>query len=242
MSDDALMRLKALVVDDEQPIRRALELTLTRAGYDVQTAATVHDALVAAALTPPDVVLLDLILPDGDGVGVTRELRAWTTVPILLLSAVDDEREKVRALDAGADDYLTKPFGVDELLARVRALLRRADGATGDDRQVVTFGGVSVDLVRHVARAGEVPLQLTPTEFRLLRELVRARGRVLTHQMLLRSAWGPGYGDDTAVLRVHVARLRDKLEAAGLPRDAVDTLSGIGYRMREADDDAATDP
>ncbi len=240
MNDDSLVRVKVLVVDDEQPIRRALELTLARAGYDVKTAATASDALVAAALAPPDLVLLDLVLPDGDGVGVCRELRAWTSVPILLLSAVDDEREKVRALDAGADDYITKPFGVDELLARIRALLRRAEGATGDGRQVVTCGEVSVDLLRHVARVGDQPLQLTPTEFRLLRELVRAGGRVLTHQMLLRGAWGPGYGDDTAVLRVHVARLRDKLEAAGLSRDCVETISGVGYRMHEPE--RVTDP
>ena len=164
-------------------------------------------------------------------------------MPILLLSAVDDEREKVRALDAGADDYLTKPFGVDELLARVRALLRRAERrdrrTTG--RSSRSAASRSTSCGTSPAR-GDGPLQLTPTEFRLLRELVRAGGRVLTHQMLLRSAWGPGYGDDTAVLRVHIARLRDKLEAAGLPRDAVDTLSGIGYRMREADGEAATDP
>jgi two-component system, OmpR family, KDP operon response regulator KdpE len=240
VSDDALVRVKVLVVDDEHPIRRALELSLTRAGYDVQTAASVHDALVAAALRPPDLVLLDLVLPDGDGVGVTRELRAWTGVPILLLSAADDEREKVRALDAGADDYLTKPFGVDELLARIRALLRRAEGAAGADRQIVAYGGVSIDLERRVAQVGDQLLQLTPTEFRLLRELVRARGRVLTHQMLLRQAWGPGYGRDTAVLRVHVARLRDKLEAVGLPREAVGTISGVGYRMHESE--PATDP
>jgi two-component system KDP operon response regulator KdpE len=199
-----------------------------------------RDALVAAAMVPPDMVLLDLVLPDGDGIGVTRELRAWSTVPILLLSAVDDEREKVRALDAGADDYITKPFGVDELLARVRALLRRAEGASGDDRQVVTCGAVAVDLVRHAATADGRPLRLTPTEFRLLRELVRARGRVLTHQMLLRQAWGPGYAEDTSVLRVHVARLRDKLEEAGVTRDAVETVSGVGYRMYEPD--AVTNP
>jgi two-component system, OmpR family, KDP operon response regulator KdpE len=240
VSEDRLVRTRALVVDDEQPIRRALELTLSRAGYDVRTAATAREALVAAALDPPDIVLLDLVLPDDDGVSVCRELRSWTAVPILLLSAVDDEREKVRALDAGADDYITKPFGVDELLARVRALLRRAEGATGDDRQVATFGGVSVDLVRHVAAAGGRELHLTPTEFRLLRELVRARGRLLTHQMLLKQAWGAGYADDTAVLRVHIARLRDKLEAAALPRETVQTVLGVGYRMHEGP--PVTDP
>jgi len=229
----AALRTRVLVVDDEQPIRRALELTLRRSGYEVATAATARDALVAAALNPPAIVLLDLVLPDGDGVDVCRELRSWTAVPILLLSAVDDERDKVRALDAGADDYLTKPFGVDELLARMRALLRRTEGAATEEQQVITAGGITVDLVRHVAAVGERTLRLTPTEFRLLRELVRADGRLLTHQMLLRLAWGPGYAEDTAVLRVHVTRLRDKLEAAGLPRDLVETVSGVGYRLRE---------
>jgi two-component system KDP operon response regulator KdpE len=221
-----------LVLDDERGIRRALELTLKRAGYDVVTAETAQDALASAAITPPDLVLLDLVLPDGDGTGVCRELREWTDVPILLLSAVDDEREKVRALDAGADDYLTKPFGVDELLARLRALLRRG---AGDDRPIAQHAGIDVDLVQRIAHAGGQELRLTPTEFRLLRELVTARGRVLTHGALLERVWGPAHGDETPVLRVHVARLRDKLEAAGVSRDAIETLAGVGYRLRQLD-------
>jgi two-component system, OmpR family, KDP operon response regulator KdpE len=160
----------------------------------------------------------------------TREIRSWSSAPILLLSAVDEEREKVRALDAGADDYLTKPFGVEELLARVRALLRRAEGGSGD-RPALVNGPIALDAGQHIASVDGRELRLTPTEFRLLRELVASRGRVLTHAMLLRQVWGPGYVDDTAVLRVHVARLRDKLEEAGLERDVIETMTGVGYRM-----------
>jgi two-component system KDP operon response regulator KdpE len=223
------VKTRILVVDDERAIRRALELTLSRAGYEVATAATVEAALIAAAAAPPDMALIDLVLPDGDGAELTREIRTWSSAPILLLSAVDEEREKVRALDAGADDYLTKPFGVEELLARVRALLRRAEG--GGDRQMLANGAIAIDPAQHIATVGSDELRLTPTEFRLLKELVASRGRVLTHAMLLRQVWGPGYVDDTAVLRVHVARLRDKLEEAGLERDVIETMTGVGYRM-----------
>jgi two-component system, OmpR family, KDP operon response regulator KdpE len=222
-----------LVVDDERPIRRALEVTLTKAGYRVATAGGAAETLTAAALSPPDLVILDLMLPDGDGAEVCGQLRDWLTAPILLISAVEDEPDKVRALDAGADDYLTKPFGIGELLARVRALLRRAEGAAPGDR-VIEVGRLSVDLPRRVVSVAGTEIHLTPTEFDLLKELALAAGRPLTHQMLLRKVWGPGYAQEMQLLRTHMGRLRDKLEAGGIPRDSIETLTGVGYRLRDA--------
>ena len=229
MSEDA----RILVVDDERPIRRALEVTLSKAGYQVRTATTAQETLTAAALEPPDLVILDLMLPDADGAEVCRQLRDWLRSPILLISAVGDEPDKIRALDAGADDYLTKPFGIGELLARVRALLRRAAGANAGE-QVIEAAGLEIDVVRRLVTgpAGEIPL--TPTEFDLLKELAMAGGRPLTHQMLLRTVWGPGYTQETQLLRTHMGRLRDKLEAGGVPRKAIETLTGVGYRLRAA--------
>ena len=227
-----------LVVDDERPIRRALEVTLTKAGYRVATAGGAAETLTAAALSPPDLVILDLMLPDGDGADVCAELRDWLTerrqAPKArsAISAVQDEPDKIRALDAGADDYLTKPFGVGELLARVRALLRRSDGAAPGD-QVVEVGRLSIDLPRRVVTVAGAEIHLTPTEFDLLKELALAAGRPLTHEMLLRKVWGPGYAQEMQLLRTHMGRLRDKLEAGGIPRDAIETLTGVGYRLRD---------
>jgi two-component system, OmpR family, KDP operon response regulator KdpE len=220
-----------LVVDDERPIRRALEVTLTKAGYRVSSAADAADTLTKAALNPPDLVILDLVLPDADGAEVCRQLRDWLQAPILLISAVDEEADKIRALDAGADDYLTKPFGIGELLARVRALLRRSDGVVAGD-QVVEAGGVRIDLPHRLVTAGGEEVRLTPTEFDLLKELALADGRPLTHQMLLRKVWGRGYAEETQLLRTHMGRLRDKLEARGIPRTTIETLTGVGYRLR----------
>jgi two-component system KDP operon response regulator KdpE len=220
-----------LVVDDERPIRRALEVTLTRAGYRVSTAIDGSEALTAAALDPPDLVILDLMLPDADGAEVCSQLRDWLRAPILLISAVGDEQDKIRALDAGADDYLTKPFGIGELLARVRALLRRSDGAGAGDR-VLEAGELRIDLPRRGVTANGEEVRLTPTEFDLLKELALADGRVLTHQMLLRNVWGPGYAQETQLLRTHMGRLRDKLEEQGVPRKTIETLTGVGYRLR----------
>jgi two-component system, OmpR family, KDP operon response regulator KdpE len=220
-----------LVVDDERPIRRALEVTLTRAGYRVSTATDGSEALTAAALDPPDLVILDLMLPDADGAEVCSQLRDWLRAPILLISAVGDEQDKIRALDAGADDYLTKPFGIGELLARVRALLRRSDSAGAGDR-VLEAGDLRIDLPRRGVTANGEEVRLTPTEFDLLKELALADGRVLTHQMLLRNVWGPGYAQETQLLRTHMGRLRDKLEEQGVPRKTIETLTGVGYRLR----------
>jgi two-component system KDP operon response regulator KdpE len=220
-----------LVVDDERPIRRALEVTLSRAGYRVSTATDGSEALTAAALNPPDLVILDLMLPDADGAEVCSQLRDWLRAPILLISAVGDEQDKIRALDAGADDYLTKPFGIGELLARVRALLRRSDGAGAGDR-VLEVGDLRIDLPRRGVTANGEEVRLTPTEFDLLKELALADGRVLTHQMLLRNVWGPGYAQETQLLRTHMGRLRDKLEEQGVPRKTIETLTGVGYRLR----------
>jgi two-component system, OmpR family, KDP operon response regulator KdpE len=220
-----------LVVDDERPIRRALEVTLTKAGYRVSTATDGSETLTAAALNPPDLVILDLMLPDADGAEVCRQLRDWLRAPILLISAVGDEQDKIRALDAGADDYLTKPFGIGELLARVRALLRRSDSAVAGDR-VLEVGELRIDLPRRGVTANGEEVRLTPTEFDLLKELALADGRVLTHQMLLRNVWGPGYAQETQLLRTHMGRLRDKLEEQGVPRKTIETLTGVGYRLR----------
>jgi two-component system KDP operon response regulator KdpE len=226
-----------LVVDDERRIVRALTVLLRDGGFEALAAGGVEEALDLAALHGPDAAIVDLMLPDGSGVDVCRGLREWTQVPIIVLSAVDEEAEKVRALEAGADDYVTKPFGPDELLARLRAALRRAGPAQGE--AVVRVGDLEVDLADHrVTRAGE-ELHLTPIEFGLLRTLVRHRGRLMTHAALLLEVWGAAYADDTATLRTHVANLRRKLEAP-LPGEGADappaprlirTETGVGYRL-----------
>ncbi len=221
-------RRRVLVVDDEPQILRALRVVLRDAGFEADPAATAAEALDHAAVRPPDAAIVDLVLPDGDGVEVTRELRTWTQAPIIVLSAIDEEDEKVRALQAGADDYVTKPFGPRELVARLEAALRRSAG--GADDPVLAAEGLELDLAAHVVRRAGAQLHLTPTEFRLLTALMRNRGRLLTHRALLVEVWGPGWGDEVAVLRTHVANLRRKVEAPGAPR-LIRTEPGVGYRF-----------
>jgi two-component system KDP operon response regulator KdpE len=219
---------RVLVVDDEPQIVRALRTSLQGAGYDVDVAATGEQAVAAAAMRPPDAVILDLVLPDGSGVDVCRELRGWSKAPILVLSAVGDEREKVAALDAGADDYVTKPFGIDELLARLRAVMRRAAPSTAP---VVELGEVVVDLERRLVTLRGDPVALTPTEFDLLRLFVRNEGKLLTHPTILREVWGPAYGDESHYLHVYVSQLRQKLEADPTRPRLLLTEPGAGYRL-----------
>ena len=223
-------RLCVLVCDDEPQILRALRVILREAGFEVMPAATRREALDSAAVQPPDAAIVDLVLPDGDGVDLCRSLREWSELPIVVLSAVGDEAEKVRALNAGADDYVTKPFGPSELIARLNAALRRA--APRDDTEpVVSADGLELDLMAHqVSRDGE-PIHLTPIEFDLLRTLMRNRGRLMTHRVLLTTVWGPAYAGDTQTLRVHVANLRRKIEPdPGAPR-YITTDPGVGYRF-----------
>jgi two-component system, OmpR family, KDP operon response regulator KdpE len=220
---------RILVCDDEPQILRALRVILRDAGFEVDTAATAEEALDAAAVRPPDAAIVDLILPDRDGVEVTRSIRQWSDMPILVLSAVGDEAEKIRALTAGADDYVTKPFGPGELVARLNAVLRRAAGQRDEPRIVVD--GLELDLAAHsVAVSGE-PVHLTPTEFELLKTLVGNRGRLMTHSMLLREVWGPASEDDTALLRTHVANLRRKIEPEPSRPRYITTDPGVGYRF-----------
>lgn len=217
-----------LVVDDEPQILRALETTLRGAGYSVATAASGEAALAQAAMRPPDAIVLDLVLPGKSGTEVCRELRGWSQVPILVLSAVGDEREKVAALDAGADDYVTKPFGIDELLARLRAMLRRAAPAT---EPVVAIGELRIDLEkRAVYRNGEL-LQLTPHEFGLMRLFALNEGKLLTHRMILREVWGPAYQTESHYLHVYVSQLRRKIEADPARPRYLLTEPGAGYRL-----------
>jgi two-component system KDP operon response regulator KdpE len=219
---------RILVVDDESQILRALRTSLQAAGYEVDVAATAAEALTGAAAHPPDGVILDLMLPDGSGTDVCRELRRWTNVPILVLSAVGDEQEKVAALDAGADDYVTKPFGIDELLARLRAALRRVDAVTGP---VVELGDLVVDLERRLVSLREEPVSLTPTEFELLRLFVRNEGKLLTHPTILREVWGPRYGAESHYLHVYVSQLRRKIEPDPARPRYLLTEPGAGYRL-----------
>jgi two-component system KDP operon response regulator KdpE len=222
-------RARVLVVDDEPQIVRALKVILRSAGFEPQAAETRREALDAVAVRPPDALILDLVLPDGSGVDVCEEIRRWSSLPIIVLSAVGDEREKVRALNAGADDYVTKPFGAEELIARVRAVLRRSADAAAEP--VVQVGAVAIDLAaRRVTRGGE-EVHLTPIEFDLLRVLAVHRGKLVTHRALLRDVWGPGYGDETHYLRVHVAHIRRKLEDDPARPRIVLTDPGIGYRL-----------
>jgi two-component system KDP operon response regulator KdpE len=218
-----------LVVDDEPQILRALTTTLRGAGYRVETAATAQEALTAAAAHPPEAVILDLVLPDGSGTDVARELRTWTDAPVLVLSALGEEREKVAALDAGADDYVTKPFGVDELLARLRAVLRRAAGPEAGP--VIEVGDLRIDVPNRAVTVGGERVRLSPHEFDLLRVLAQNRGRLLTHRTLLRQVWGPNYEVEAHYLHVYVSQLRRKLEPdPSRPRYLV-TEPGAGYRL-----------
>jgi two-component system, OmpR family, KDP operon response regulator KdpE len=215
---------RVLICDDELQILRALKVVLRDAGFEVVATANAEEALDAAAVHPPAAAIIDLILPDGDGVEVCRRLREWSEMPILVLSAVGEEEEKVRALEAGADDYVTKPFSPGELIARLRAALRRAPGATPEP--VIDADGLSIDLAAHrVTRDGE-DLHLSKTEFELLRVLAVNRGRLMTHRALLTEVWGPGYASDTQVLRTTVARLRSRIG-----KDLIHTDPGVGYRM-----------
>ena len=222
-------RQRILVCDDEPQILRALRITLRNEGFDVQAAATAAEALDAAALQPPDAAILDLLLPDGNGIEMTRQLREWSAVPIIVLSAVGEEEQKVRALEAGADDYVTKPFSPRELVARLRAALRRA--APAADAPVLRAGDLELDVsARVVRRAGE-DVHLTPIEFKLLRALMARPGRLLTHQALLTDVWGHAYADDVATLRTHIANLRRKVEPGEAARRHIRTDAGVGYRF-----------
>ena len=230
MNADAAPRPRVLVVDDEPQIVRALKVVLREAGFDAVPAETAAEALDLAAVRPPQAAIVDLVLPDLDGIEVTRRLRSWSEMPILVLSAVGEETQKVRALEAGADDYITKPFGTRELVARLQAALRRALPADGEP--AISVDGLEVDLAARVVKRGGEPVHLTPIEFDLLRALIRNRGRLMTHRKLLVDVWGPEYVDDIQPLRTHIARLRAKIEPDGGPRYIV-TDPGVGYRFAE---------
>jgi two-component system, OmpR family, KDP operon response regulator KdpE len=222
--------LRVLVCDDEPQILRALRVVLREAGFDVVPAATAEEALDRAAVQPPDAAILDLVLPDGDGIEVCKALREWSRMPIMVLSAVGDEEEKVRALEAGADDYVVKPFSPRELVARLQANLRRA-GADDAGEPTIRADGLEIDLAAHTIRRGGVEVHLTPIEFGLLRALARQRGRLMTHRALLVEVWGPAYADDTQVLRTHIANLRRKIEPTGESPRYIRTDPGVGYRF-----------
>jgi two-component system KDP operon response regulator KdpE len=224
---------RILVVDDEQQILRALRTSLRGAGYEVETADTVKGALAAAAMRPPEAVILDLVLPDGSGIDVCRELRKWSSAPVILLSAVGEEREKVAALDAGADDYVTKPVGIDELLARLRAVLRRT---APDAEPVIEVGELVVDLAARTVIVGGRSVHLTPHQFELLRVLAVNKGKLLTHKALLREVWGPGYGSESNLLHVNVSQLRRKIEPDRTHPRYLLTEPGAGYRLVEPSD------
>jgi two-component system KDP operon response regulator KdpE len=223
-------RPRVLVVDDEQALRRFLRVALTSQAYTVFEAASGQNALSLAVAHKPDIVILDLGLPDMDGVEVTRLLREWTQIPIIILSVRGSERDKIAALDAGADDYLTKPFGVGELLARLRATLRRAAEPKGEP--VFTSGDLKIDLSRRLVSVADREVQLTPTEYDLLRVLVTHAGKVLTHHHLLSEVWGPGYERESHMLHVNISNLRRKIEPDPACPQFIITEPGVGYRLR----------
>ena len=220
--------LRVLVCDDELQILRALKVVLGDAGFEVIATATATEALDAVAVRPPDAAIIDLVQPDGAGVEVCAQIREWSEMPILVLSAVGEEAEKIRALNAGADDYVTKPFAAGELIALLNAVLRRAGRRT--DEPTITADGLEIDLAAHEVRLDGDPVHLTKTEFDLLRVLASNRGRLMTHRALLTEVWGPGYASDKQVLRVHLANLRRKIERDG-GRRFIRTDPGVGDRF-----------
>lgn len=225
-----MSKLRVLIVDDEHAVRRFLRTSLQAQGYDIIEAATGEDAILTAVNTKPDLIILDLGLPDMNGIQVTERLREWTDTPIVILSVQDQDTEKIAALDAGADDYLTKPFSVGELLARLRVALRHSQQPAGEP--VFTAGDLTVDLASRVVRLKDEEVQLTPTEYDLLRVLVSHAGKVITHQQLLREIRGVGYQTETHLLRVHMSNLRRKLEADPTDPQYILTEPGVGYRLR----------
>jgi two-component system KDP operon response regulator KdpE len=224
---------RVLVVDDEPQILRALQMKLRGAGYTVETAATAKEALMKAGMRPPEAIVLDLLLPDGRGTDVCRELRRWNTAPILVLSAVGEEKEKIEALDAGADDYVTKPFSGDELLARLRAALRRA--APSPD-PVVEIGELRIDLEKRAVTVAGTTISLTPIEYDLLRLLAENQGKLLTHPMILRAIWGPAFQEESNYLHVHVSHLRRKIEPDPTRPQYLLNQAGVGYRLVDPSD------
>ncbi len=219
---------RVLVVDDEPQILRALRMTLRGAGYEVETAATAEDALIAAATHPPEAVILDLILPDGNGTDVCRDLRTWSEAPVIVLSAIGEERQKVAALDAGADDYVTKPFSVDELLARLRAVLRRRSAS---QEPVLEIGGLQIDVAERLVTVDGRRVKLSPHEFDLLRVLAQNKGRLLTYKKLLREVWGPAYQTEAHYVHIYVSHLRRKIEVDPARPRYLLTEPGAGYRL-----------
>ena len=218
-----------LVCDDEPHVLRAVRVVLRQAGFETILAESVREALDQAAVQRPDAAILDLLLPDGDGVDICRELRTWSDMPIIVLSAVGEDDQKVRALEEGADDYVVKPFSPRELVARLNAVLRRRTGPS--DEGLVEADGLQVDFAARAVRRDGEEVHLTPIEFELLRVLARHRGRLMTHRALLEQVWGPAYVDDTATLRTHIARLRAKIEPPGDRGGIIRTEPGVGYRF-----------
>ena len=224
---------RILVVDDEPQILRALQLKLRGAGYAVDTAATASEARIKASMRPPEAIILDVLLPDGRGTDVCRQLRSWSKVPILVLSAVGEEQEKIAALDAGADDYVTKPFSGDELLARLRAALRRTRPST---LPVVEIGDLRIDLERREVTMGGAEVALTPIEYDLLRLLAENEGKLITHPTILREIWGPAYAEESNYLHVYVSHLRRKIEPDPARPRYILNQPGVGYRLVDPTD------
>ena len=222
-----------LVVEDELPLRRFLRAALSTRGFKVTEAATLREAETCASDTPPDAILLDLGLPDGDGMTLLAKLRTWSRAPVIVLSARGREEDKVSALDAGADDYLTKPFGTSELLARIRVALRHAGAHAEPEDPVLEIGPIRIDQSRHEVTVDGAPVHLTPIEFRLLAVLARHAGKVMTHRQLLLEVWGPASTQQTHYLRVHMAALRRKLERDAARPRWLTTEAGVGYRLRD---------
>lgn len=220
-----------IVIEDEGQIRRFVRIALEAENCIVTEAETAERGIIEAGTRKPDLAVVDLGLPDRDGIDVIRAIRTWSTLPILILSARSRESEKVRALDAGADDYLTKPFGIAELQARVRALLRRAGRSGATESPSITLGDIRVDMLKRQIWRGDTEIRLTPIEYRLLAHLIANLGKVVTHNQLLREVWGPGHAEDTHYLRVYVAGLRRKLETDPNLPGHIRTESGVGYRL-----------
>jgi two-component system KDP operon response regulator KdpE len=229
-----------LIVEDEPQMRRFLRASLTAHGYRLMEATNGAEAVLVISTHNPDLVLLDLGLPDGDGIALTRRLREWSHVPILVISARGQEEDKVAALDAGADDYLTKPFGMKELLARIRVALRHAPLAVAEGgKSALEFGALQIDLARREVRLEGREVHLTPIEYKLLVLLAQNAGKVLTHRQILKEVWGPSYATQTHYVRVHMAELRKKIEADPARPKLLVTEQGVGYRLRDHGDDAS---